>query len=204
MQPSRGINAIVGSGIFSIAVSCGVGAGGHHEAPEWLKRTPTAISERKFEAPNRPDHVMVPPPPLSEDTYPCSECHDDPKEVNTKRRKLTEEHEKIKLNHGPREGWCFECHHPLDRDKLRLASGRKVSFKKSYLLCGQCHGPKLRDWRAGIHGKRTGSWRDKKQYRLCVHCHVPHSPRFEPIKPKPPPVRPSQIKYSPGRKATTR
>ena len=89
---------------------------------------------------------------------------------------------------------CRDCHNPKDRDKLRLASGRLVSFKRSYLLCGQCHGPKLRDWRAGVHGKRTGHWKGKKEYRLCVHCHVPHSPRFKQLKPKPRPRRPAEIR----------
>jgi hypothetical protein len=33
-----------------------------------------------------------------------------------------------------------------------------------------------------------------KMYRLCVHCHNPHSPRFKPLKPLPPPIKPGQIK----------
>jgi len=55
-------------------------------------------------------------------------------------------------------------------------------------LCGQCHGEKYRDWRVGVHGKRTGDWNGKKRYLLCAHCHNPHTPRFSPIKPLPPPV----------------
>jgi hypothetical protein len=57
---------------------------------------------------------------------------------------------------------------PDDRDVLRLANGDLVSFEESYNLCGQCHGTIFRDWKAGIHGKRTGEWNGKKQYRLCV------------------------------------
>ena len=70
-----------------------------------------------------------------------------------------------------------------------------MSFDQSYLLCGQCHGEKLRDWRAGVHGRRTGQWNGHKTYLLCAHCHNPHQPRFKAIAPKPAPVRPSR----PGR-----
>jgi hypothetical protein len=45
-----------------------------------------------------------------------------------------------------------------------------------------------------VHGKRTGEWSGRKIYRLCVHCHDPHQPRFRPITPKPPPVQPYNIK----------
>lgn len=134
----------------------------------------------------------VPPPPFSKRTiFPCSDCHVD-LPVNTQRRDL-DEHTKIKLNHGTRDRWCFDCHNPRDRDRLRLVGDALVPFEESYRLCGQCHGDKLRDWKAGIHGKRTGSWNGDKQYLLCVHCHDAHSPRFKPIEPLPPPVRPAAI-----------
>lgn len=138
-----------------------------------------------------PDY-FVPPPPFSEGIFPCSECHAD-MEVNTVRREL-EFHTEIKLKHAEEQRWCLDCHNPDDRDKLRLANGQLVSFKESYYLCGQCHGTIFRDWKAGVHGKRTGMWNGKKQYRLCVHCHNPHQPRFKPIKPLPPPLRPEDIK----------
>jgi len=100
----------------------------------------------------------------------------------------------MQLKHGPRERWCFDCHNPDDRDKLRLASGSLIPFSESYRLCGQCHGEKLRDWRVGVHGKRTGEWNGKKRYLLCAHCHNPHAPVFKSIKPLPPPVRPANIR----------
>jgi hypothetical protein len=104
-------------------------------------------------------------------------------------------HEDIRIiNHNEEERWCLDCHNPDDRDVLRLASGRLVSFEESYYLCGQCHGTIFRDWKAGIHGRRTGEWNGVKTYRLCVHCHNPHQPRFKPITPKPPPVKPKNIK----------
>jgi hypothetical protein len=48
-----------------------------------------------------------------------------------------------------------------------------------------------RDWKAGIHGKRTGYFEGgQRMYMLCVHCHNPHDPAFRPLKPEPPPHRP--------------
>jgi hypothetical protein len=114
-------------------------------------------------------------------------------EVNTTRREL-EFHEDIVLDHAEGQRWCLDCHNPDDRDTLRLASGNLVSFKESYFLCGQCHGTIYRDWRAGVHGKSTGMWNGEKQYRLCVHCHNPHTPRFKSLKPLPPPIRPEDLK----------
>jgi len=139
---------------------------------------------------------FVPPPPFSEDIFPCSECHSD-MEVNPERRMLEDEHVEISkmFNHAIEQRWCLDCHNPDNRDVLRLANGDMVSFEESYYLCGQCHGTIFRDWKAGIHGKRTGEWNGKKQYRLCVQCHNPHSPKFKPIKPMPPPDNPLEIKY---------
>ena len=77
---------------------------------------------------------------------------------------------------------------------LRLASGKLLDFKESYKLCGQCHGEKYRDWKVGVHGKRTGEWNGKKEYLLCVNCHNPHSPKFQELTPEPPPVRQEDIK----------
>lgn len=135
------------------------------------------------------DEFPVPPPPLSEGIYPCGNCHAG-MEVNTKRRELKDEHQNIKLRHAENVRWCLDCHNPGNRDKLRLVNGDLISFGESYLLCGQCHGNIYRDWKAGIHGKRTGYFNGKKTYLLCVHCHNPHDPKFKPIKPEPPPYRP--------------
>ncbi|HEB49410.1 MAG TPA: hypothetical protein ENI89_02270 [Desulfobulbus sp.] len=138
----------------------------------------------------------VPPPPFSEGIFPCSDCHAD-METNPERRQLEEHIEIVKMfDHASDQRWCLDCHNPNDRDKLRLASGKLITFEESYYLCGQCHGTIFRDWKAGVHGKRTGEWNGKKIYRLCVHCHNPHSPRFKPLKPLPPPKRPEEIRNS--------
>ena len=133
--------------------------------------------------------VEVPPPPFTEGIFPCSFCHAE-LTPNTTRRELTEEHTDIKLSHDEEHRWCLDCHDAADRDSLHLASGEKVSFEESYRLCGQCHGEKYRDWRAGVHGRRTGQWNGPRQYLLCAHCHNPHRPRFQPLQPKPAPDRP--------------
>lgn len=139
---------------------------------------------------------FVPPPPFSEGIFPCSQCHQG-MPVDRRPRKLEQMHQDIVMKHMP-GGWCFECHNPDNRDKLRLANGKSVSFSESYKLCGQCHGTTIRDWKAGLHGKRTGRWNGEKQYRLCVHCHWPHEPRFRQLKPEPPPVKPDDITYRTG------
>ena len=157
--------------------------------------SPAEHGKRTKESPKEESSTLqfpVPPPPFSEGIYPCSDCHSE-MTPNPKRRKLEEEHTNIVLNHGQGR-WCLDCHDLNNRDKLHLISGEKVGFDESYRLCGQCHGDKYRDWKVGVHGKRTGYWNGKKEYLLCPHCHNPHNPRFKPLAPKPPPVRPEDIR----------
>ena len=160
--------------------------------PKLPEDNPASETPTHYETPK----YFVPPPPFSEGIFPCSDCHSD-MEVNPERRMLEDEHVEISkmFNHAIEQRWCLDCHNPDNRDVLRLANGDLVSFEESYYLCGQCHGTIFRDWKAGIHGKRTGEWNGKKQYRLCVQCHNPHSPKFKPIKPMPPPNNPLEIKY---------
>jgi hypothetical protein len=137
-------------------------------------------------------NIQVPPPPLSEDTFPCSMCHAD-METNFERRELVDFHDDIVLKHDEENRWCLDCHDAENRDMLHTAGGQLLDFKESYMLCGQCHGPKLRDWEAGIHGRRTGDWNGQKQYLLCAHCHNPHTPRFPGMKPEPAPMKPGPL-----------
>ena len=133
--------------------------------------------------------IETPAPPLSSDYFPCTTCHEKG-QVNRNRRELKDAHTEIVLQHGDNR-WCLDCHNPLDRDKLHLASGELIEFTQSYKLCGQCHGTIYRDWKVGVHGKRTGMWNGKKEYMLCVHCHNPHSPSVKPINSFPGRVPPS-------------
>ncbi len=133
--------------------------------------------------------IEVPPPPFSEDIFPCTECHSD-MEPNPERRVLEEMHDDIILKHDEKNRWCLDCHDLKNRDKLHFANGKLIDFTESYKLCGQCHGPKLREWKNGVHGKRTGYWNGEKKYLLCAHCHNPHSPKFKKMKPDPAPDDP--------------
>ncbi len=93
------------------------------------------------------------------------------------------------LVHGGGNLWCLNCHDSEDRDKLVRLNGELLTFNQSHLLCGECHGPKLRDWDKGIHGSTTGFWdmsRDDGETtlrKLCVECHLPHNPSFASMTP---------------------
>jgi hypothetical protein len=137
------------------------------------------------------DQLEVPPPPFSEGIFPCSDCHES-MPVDRTRRPMTVMHDEIVFDHGGDHRWCLDCHNATERDSLHLASGELIPFEQSYLLCGQCHGEKLRDWRAGVHGRRTGEWQGTRLYLLCAHCHDPHKPRFGPLAPEPPPLPPQR------------
>jgi hypothetical protein len=164
-------------------------AAGWAPAAEIPKASPPA---KKEGAPNHPQFA-VPTPPFTPGIFPCSDCHKEMK-PNPTRRVLKDEHTNIVLNHAQGERWCLDCHDTYDRDRLHLVNGQRIRFEESYRLCGQCHGDKYRDWKVGVHGKRTGMWNGEKQYLLCVNCHNPHDPRFKPLAPMPPPVRPEAIR----------
>ena len=114
----------------------------------------------------------------------------------TDRRRELGAHEEIQaeFHHDSENRWCLDCHDGANREMLHLINGTLVPFTESYRLCGQCHGDKYRDWRRGVHGKRTGEWNGERTYLLCVHCHNPHNPRFQPLRPMPPPQRPSEVR----------
>jgi len=172
---------------------------------------PDARAAKKAEHPAKEVQAMS--PPFSEGIYPCSGCHDGKEKVNTARRELGFHDEQTSIfAHDAEHRWCLDCHDAQKRDELHLTNGDLVPFTESYRLCGQCHGDKLRDWRAGIHGKRIGSWNGTKTYFLCVNCHNPHAPLFkgeketvvdgrtvvmptlEKIKPEPRPRRPEEMR----------
>jgi uncharacterized CHY-type Zn-finger protein len=141
------------------------------------------------------EEYAVEAPPFSDGIYPCTDCHKN-LTPNPVRRVLVDWHDDISamFNHDSENRWCLDCHDLMNRDYLRLASGKLLDFKESYKLCGQCHGEKYRDWKVGVHGKRTGEWNGKKEYLLCVNCHNPHSPKFKELKPEPPPIAQENIK----------
>lgn len=107
------------------------------------------------------------------------------------------------FQHGRGRIWCLDCHHTTQRNKFVDNFGDPISFEQSPLLCGKCHGDKLRDWRDGIHGKRIGDWAsmDKKRWFTCTECHNPHNVQdgarnrgFVQIEPESPPQLPHGMK----------
>ncbi|CAK0741821.1 conserved exported hypothetical protein [Gammaproteobacteria bacterium] len=103
------------------------------------------------------------------------------------------------LQHGRGRIWCLDCHNTTQRNKFVDNFGDPISFDQPQLLCGKCHGDKLRDWRDGIHGKRIGEWAstDKKRWFTCTECHNPHNVQdgarnrgFIQIEPESPPQLP--------------
>ena len=115
-------------------------------------------------------------------------------EANPERRELEEFHDDIVLKHDEQNRWCMDCHDAENRDMLHLASGTPIPFKESYKLCGQCHGPKLSDWKAGIHGRRTGSGTGKRNIFCAPTATIPIRQDLEKMKPEPAPKRPGKIK----------
>ena len=143
---------------------------------------------------------------LSSSTSSCVKCHYE----EEKYAQMTMDWAQTK--HGQNKVDCSRCHGGNSEGAtLKEAKGSETKFKKldprfkdkigpmesfndlAFEYCGQCHGEIYRDWKTGIHGKRTGSWNGEKQYRLCVYCHNPHNPKFPQLKPMPAPWRPEEI-----------
>jgi hypothetical protein len=151
---------------------------------------PPAAFRASRSLPPEPEPVLIAADEPDSDYYPCSDCHED-EPTDRMVRTLEYEHEDLELAHG--DLWCLHCHEADDRDVLHLADEKTVDYGESWRLCTQCHGEKLADWRAGVHGKREGHWWGPKQYRTCVSCHRPHTPAFAPLEPEPPPLPPGRI-----------
>lgn len=120
----------------------------------------------------------------------CVTCHEpnSPGALAMKNEVPADFHAGIDLRHGSLE--CESCHAPEDRTRLRLASGETVGMDEVVRLCGQCHGPTLRDFMHGAHGGGRGYWdrtRGPWIRNSCVACHRAHSPSFPKVRPAAPP-----------------
>ena len=155
-------------------------------ADDWWRpsNSDAGYPPRPLQPESEPEPVLLPPPPIDDEYFPCSDCHED-QQADPERREL-DEHDSVELAHG--DLWCLDCHAADQRDLLHLSDASPVRMEESWRLCTRCHARRIPDWRAGIHGKRTGSWWGPKEYRTCVACHDPHSPLFKPLEPKPPPA----------------
>ena len=155
-------------------------------ADDWWRpsNSDAGYPPRPLQPESEPEPVLLPPPPIDDEYFPCSDCHED--ELADPERRELDEHDSVELAHG--DLWCLDCHAADQRDLLHLSDASPVRMEESWRLCTRCHARRIPDWRAGIHGKRTGSWWGPKEYRTCVACHDPHSPLFKPLEPKPPPA----------------
>ncbi len=117
-------------------------------------------------------------------SYNCMECHKLlPAKWHYDRPMV--EHENIHLEHGNNR-FCLNCHHATNRNAFADYDGSEIAEQDVVQLCGKCHGPIYRDWKAGVHGRRNGFWNKEKgsQTQLrCIQCHDPHQPKFKAMKP---------------------
>ncbi len=120
----------------------------------------------------------------------CSTCHDAERGQPMKGSPhlIQTVHAGLNLQHGHLP--CAACHHPDDRDRLRLADGSTLPFEEVNSLCGQCHGTQHRDYKHGAHGGMRGAWdrtRGPRTRNACVVCHDPHAPAITQVMPAAPP-----------------
>jgi hypothetical protein len=183
----------MGVGLFPLCLLCalGIGACGMGDEPKRLHTTQPPPSPSGTVAIEAREPLLP--------TFPCSRCHAD-RGPDPRERKLTQFHTQKVLDHGTLGGWCYRCHGDghsgEDIDHLHLSDGTLVSFDEAYELCGSCHGDKLRDWKAGIHGLTTGYWLGERTRRSCPGCHDPHSPHFPLMTPEHAPALPRTVSTS--------
>ena len=120
----------------------------------------------------------------------CATCHapNDAGALAMKNEVPEDFHSGIELVHGSLS--CESCHAPEDRTRLRLATGKTLAMGDVMQLCGQCHGPKYRDFMKGAHGGGRGYW-DRTQgpwiRNSCLACHSAHAPAYPTVMPAAPP-----------------
>ncbi len=120
----------------------------------------------------------------------CMTCHAGrtPNPANAGTNDLDQFHQGLKVAHGGNT--CLSCHDHRDYGRLHLADTRPVAFTEVVTLCGQCHGPQLRDFNHGAHGGMKGAWdltRGDRTRRSCTACHDPHAPKYQGAHPVLPP-----------------
>ncbi|MCA8987464.1 MAG: hypothetical protein KDA78_07480 [Planctomycetaceae bacterium] len=138
-----------------------------------------------------PHGVRAVAPNGEEVSLQCNACHS-VRAHNLKSASavdLDEFHQGMHYQHGSLT--CVSCHQPDDGySSLRLADGTSIAFFESIQLCGQCHGPQLRDYEHGAHGGMTGYWdltRGGRERNHCLHCHDAHKPAYADFQPVAPP-----------------
>ncbi len=129
--------------------------------------------------------------------YDCYACHEQKKPPVIRfdaagKVLVPKEHANIVMGHGThdRNNLCYNCHNEQNLTTLQVRDGNVVKFDNIPALCGSCHGPTLRDWEAGAHGRTDGYWDrslGEPQRLVCANCHNPHAPRIPTREPAPGP-----------------
>ena len=129
--------------------------------------------------------------------FDCYVCHEKGKpptlRVDANQKiVIPTEHSDIVMGHGShnRNNNCFNCHDDQNLEQFQTRDGRALKLSDSTHLCGSCHGPTLRDWEGGAHGRTGGFWNKaigETTRRNCVECHNPHAPKFPGRQPAPGP-----------------
>ena len=132
--------------------------------------------------------------------YDCMECHRHVDDPRFNREELKVEHEHMVFNHGNNR-YCLNCHHPENRNAFVDYDGSEIPEAEVTMLCAKCHGPKYRDWKAGVHGRQNGYWdpsKGPKSKLRCIQCHDPHAPAFPLIQPEAAPHYPKRAPAKPS------
>lgn len=120
--------------------------------------------------------------------FDCYACHDKKKPPvlrldASNNLIIPDEHKNIVMGHGShnRNNLCYNCHNEANLETFQVRDGRELKFAESTQLCGSCHGPNLRDWEGGAHGRINGYWNTalgEARKLDCANCHNPHAPRI--------------------------
>ena len=106
-------------------------------------------------------------------THTCNSCHQNfespPNDKPQTQRRLLAEHGDIVLAHGDNRH-CLNCHHTKNREAFTNHVGIEIPYNKSEQLCAKCHGPKYRDWKLGVHGRRNGYWDESRGPTVRLTC----------------------------------
>ena len=171
-----------------------VSLGGAQEVESTLVYTPEVVYAEEIKVPEgigklNTKELDVHGKPIG---VSCATCHAPGKPMARRAEEVDAFHSGLTFAHG--NLICASCHHPDQRDTLRLASGEALAFESVIELCGQCHGTQMRDYRHGAHGGMQGFWDQSKGKRVrnnCVHCHDAHAPAYPTVMPARPPADPN-------------
>jgi len=184
--------------LYTVATIPGYDAGGYHSMLRWLliilflsACLSTGATEAGAEntAPGLPYPEA---PPFSVQSriekpgfFPCSRCHEEG-DTDPEPRRLRTRHTR-EIHHGGGKMWCLSCHDIDNVAYLTTLGDRKFGLDQAYIVCGNCHPYRQKDWYFGGHGKRVSGWREERVILNCTHCHDPHAPAIPPRPPQPPP-----------------